>query len=196
MTLELPLTLVSKISRTLQASVRATRSPSTGYGQVQDWLGEWWAYDLTFGLHTRSEGRRVGAFFNRLRGPATPFILRDPSLKPEFTGGGAPVTNPAQAMASTLVTSGWTPSFVIPAGTFFSLGEESPRLHQVVETQQASLIGQAVLTIAPRLRAALPQGVPLVLDAPGVILQLTSPVPSLIERAETYTFSVRAEEWL
>lgn len=197
MTLELPLTLVSKVSRTLQASVRATKSPASGVAQVQDWLGEWWSYNLTFALHTRSEGRRVGAFFNRLRGAATPFLFADPSFQGSVAGAINPVGGPAAWLADQIPTSGWAAGTLIPAGTFFSIGVLSAtRVYQVVEDCQVSAAGTGILTVAPRLRSAMVNNTPLTFDHPRVALRLIDPVPSDIERAEIYTFTVRAEEAL
>lgn len=197
MTLELPITLVSKIDRRLQAVVRRTSSNSSGADQIQDWLGEWWTYSLTFATHTRDEGRKVGAFFNRLRGPAVPFLLSDPSFQTSLAGATAPSCAAAAWLADTLSTTGWAANAVIPAGTFFNIGAgDATRLYQVSEDAVASAGGAATITIAPRLRSAITSATPLVFSAPKVLLRLDDVVPSIIETAELYTFSVAAKEAL
>lgn len=197
MALDLPLTLLKGITRTLQASVRLTSSPASGVGQVQDWLGEWWVYDLTFGYHTREEGRKVGAFFNRLRGAATPFFLADPSFQASVAGATAPSCASAAWLASQIDTTGWAANTAIPAGTFFNIGAgDATRLYQVVEDATATAGGAATLVIAPRLRAAITSATPLVFAAPKVLLRLDAPVPSNIEGPEAYTFSLAAKEAL
>lgn len=168
-----------------------------GKDQVQNWLGEWWVYTLTFGIHTRAEGRRMNAFFNRLRGPATPFLFRDPSFQASLAGSAAVVGGATAALAEQVASSGWTAGTQIPAGTFFNIGTgASTRLHQIVEDVTASGTGTATLTIAPRLRDPIPAATPLIFAAPAVRLRLRDPVPSIIERAEIYTFSLSAEEAL
>lgn len=197
MTLELPLTLVSEVRRSLEASVRESRSPASGAGQVQDWLGEWWAYSLTFGIHTRAEGRQVSAFFDRLRGPATPFPFRDPSFQASVAGAVTPTASGGWIGAESIPTFGWAPNATIPAGTFFNIGSGADtRLHRVVADAVADASGVVWLTIAPRLRAPILTLTPLVFSAPRVLLRLRGPVPSVITRAETYTFSVEAREAL
>lgn len=198
MTVELPLTLVKAITRTLRSAVVLQRSPFTGAGQTQDWGGDVWEYELEFGIHTRAEGRAVNAFFNSLRGSATPFLFRDPSFQRVVVGTGVPVVSGAGQTGRALVAGGWGASqTVMRAGDFFTLGtDEATRLYQVTADAVSNAAGQATLAIVPALRGAPPNGAALTVAAPAVVLRLTSPVPSQISGAERYQFSVTAVEAL
>ena len=55
---------------------------------------------------------------------------------------------------------------------------------------------EAVLAFVPPLRASVPAGALLGLDAPSVLLRLTAPVPTVIGRADQHRFTISAREAL
>ena len=55
---------------------------------------------------------------------------------------------------------------------------------------------EAALAFVPPLRASVPVGTLLGLDAPSVLLRLTAPVPSIIGRADQHRFTISAREAL
>lgn len=197
MALEMPVTFIRDVKRTLRAAVRATTAPASGVDQVQDWLGEWWEYELGFSIHPRTEGRKMAAFFARLRGPSTPFLLTDPTFQASLAGATAPSCASAAWLAGQIDTTGWAANTAIPAGSFFNIGSgDSTRLYQVADDATATAGGAATLSIVPRLRSAITVATPLVFAAPKVLLRLTEEVPALIARPEKYTFSLSAKEAL
>jgi len=55
---------------------------------------------------------------------------------------------------------------------------------------------EAVINFVPPLRASVPAGALLGLDAPSVLLRLTAPVPTVIGRADQHRFTLTAREAL
>ena len=96
--------------------------------------------------------------------------------------------------ASTLRTAGW--GLGLCAGDFFQLGSDAAtRLYQVT-ADVMPLGSEATLAFVPPLRASVPVGTLLGLDAPSVLLRLTAPVPSIIGRADQHRFTISAREAL
>ena len=193
----LPLHLVESLERRLATSVTAATSGFTGSQQVQDWGGEWWEFTFEMALSKGRDARRLSAFFSGLGGMRGLFLFCDPSAgrsnlltDPIVSGGGQ--------TGNTLVTSGWAASsLALETGDFISLGGDTDtRLYQVTADAVADASGAASLQITPRLRSSPLSGAPLEIAAPAVLLRLTGPVPTRINRADNHRFSVTAREAL
>ena len=193
----LPLHLVENLERRLVASVTVATSGFTGSQQVQDWGGEWWEFTFEMALTRGRDARRLSAFFAALGGMRGRFLFRDPSAgrsdllaDPIVSGGGQ--------TGNTLVTSGWAASSpTLETGDFISLGSGADtRLYQATADAVANGSGKASLQITPRLRSSPLSGAPLEIAAPMVLLRLTGPVPTRINRADNHRFSVTAREAL
>ena len=194
MTIELPLTLVRRMTRTLQAAVVVgpTTSPFTGTQQVQDWGGRWWAYEIEFAQSQGHSARRMSGFLDWLAGGVNTFILRDPSiLNP--TGLGTPLVNGAGQTGTNLVTYGWTGTG-LRAGDFFSLGTGSTlRLHRII-VDAPPTAGAATLQFVPALRYSPAANAALNVVNPGVLLRPTGTIPTMIDRVDKHAFSIQARE--
>ena len=194
---ELPINLVSALERRLATSATATTSPFTGTQEIQDWGGEWWEYQITLALTRPPDGRRLSAFFAALGGVRGRFLFRDPSIEPPGNTGIGVVAG-ANQTGNTLQTASWlvnTPLF--QAGDFFSLGADAAmRLYQITQEVASDEIGTARLSFVPRLRASPPNGAPLHVANPKLVLRLTEPVPSQIGRAGKFQFTFTAREAL
>lgn len=194
---ELPLTLVQALERRLMTSTAVATSPFTGTEQVQDWGGEWWEYGIEMALTTGRDGRRLSAFFAALGGPRGRFLFRDPSIRqPGITF--SPKVAGANQTGNQLVTSGWPPSSTpLRTGDFFSLGTGTQaRLYQLTADVVANTSGQATIAFVPRLRSSPANNAPLEVVAPAVVLRLTAPVPTRIERPDRFLFTLAAREAL
>lgn len=190
----LPLTLVASLERRLVTSVAEARSPFTGTSQIQDWGASWWEYQIEMAMTKGANARRLSAFFTALGGLRGRFLFPDPSIEVPL-GTGTPYVTEAQASgASTLRTAGW--GLGLRAGDFFQLGSDATtRLYQLIE-DVTPLSSEATLAFVPPLRAAVPAGTLLGLEAPSVLLRLSSPVPTVIGRADQHRFTISAREAL
>ena len=190
----LPLTLVSSLERRLVTSVAEARSPFTGTSQIQDWGASWWEYQIEMAVSQGAKARRLSAFFTALGGLRGRFLFPDPSVEVAVAAGNPYVTEAQVAGASTLKTAGW--GLGLRAGDFFQLGSDAAtRLYQVT-ADIVPLGSEAVINFVPPLRASVPVGALLGLDAPSVLLRLTTPVPSVIGRADQHRFTISAREAL
>lgn len=187
----LPVHLISSLERRLVAAATEVRSPFTGTSEVQDWGGEWWEYRFDMAVTKGADARRLSAFFAQLAGVRGRFLFADPSI--EAPGSvGSPAVSTETASGNSLPTSGWTGS--LDAGAFFQLGSDaSTRLYQLT-TDVTPVAGAATLQFVPALRATAAATTALVLDAPKVLLRLTSPVPARIGAADNHLFTVTARE--
>lgn len=190
----LPLTLVTSLERRLVTSVAEARSPFTGTSQIQDWGASWWEYQIEMAVTQGANARRLSAFFTALGGLRGRFLFADPSIEVPLAVGTPYVTAAQSAGASTLQTAGW--GLGLRAGDFFQLGTDATtRLYQV--TEDVTPVGsEATLAFVPPLRASVPVGTLLGLDAPSVLLRLTAPVPTVIGRADQHRFTFSAREAL
>ncbi len=190
----LPLTLVTSLERRLVTSVAEARSPFTGTSQIQDWGASWWEYQIEMAVSQGANARRLSAFFTALGGLRGRFLFADPSIEVPLAVGPPYVTAAQSAGASTLQTAGW--GLGLRAGDFFQLGADvTTRLYQL--TADVTPIGsEAALAFVPPLRASVPVGTLLGLDAPSVLLRLTAPVPTVIGRADQHRFTFSAREAL
>ena len=190
----LPLTLVSSLERRLVTSVAEARSPFTGTSQIQDWGASWWEYQIEMAVTQGAKARRLSAFFAALGGLRGRFLFPDPSIEVPVAAGNPYVTEAQVAGAATLRSAGW--GLGLRAGDFFQLGSDATaRLYQV--TADVTPFGsEAVISFVPPLRASVPVGTLLGLDAPSVLLRLTAPVPSIIGRADQHRFTISAREAL
>ena len=190
----LPLTLVSSLERRLVTSVAEARSPFTGTSQIQDWGASWWEYQFEMAVSQGAQARLLSAFFTALGGLRGRFLFPDPSIAVPLAVGNPYVTEAQAVGASTLRTAGW--GLRLRAGDFFQLGgDASTRLYQL--TADVTPLGsEATLAFVPPLRASVPVGTLLGLDAPAVLLRLTAPVPSVIGRADQHRFTISAREAL
>jgi hypothetical protein len=190
----LPLTLVSSLQRRLVTSVAEVRSPFTGTSQIQDWGASWWEYQIEMAVTQGAKARRLSAFFTALGGLRGRFLFPDPSIEVPVAAGNPYVTEAQVAGASTLKTAGW--GLGLRAGDFFQLGSDAAtRLYQVT-ADVVPLASEAVINFVPPLRASVPVGALLGLDAPSVLLRLTAPVPTVIGRADQHRFTLSAREAL
>lgn len=190
----LALTLVASLERRLVTSVAEARSPFTGTSQIQDWGASWWEYQIEMAVTKGANARRLSAFFAALGGLRGRFLFPDPSIEVPL-GTGTPYVTEAQAAgASNLRTAGW--GLGLRAGDFFQLGSDATtRLYQL--TADVVPVGsEATLAFVPPLRAAVPAGTLLGLEAPSVLLRLTAPVPTVIGRADQHRFTISAREAL
>ncbi len=190
----LPLTLVTSLERRLVTSVAEVRSPFTGTSQIQDWGASWWEYQIEMAVTQGAHARRLSAFFTALGGLRGRFLFPDPSIEVPLGAGDPYVTEPQIAGASKLQTAGWGQG--LRAGDFFQLGSDiTTRLYQL--TEDVSPLGsETEITFVPPLRATVQVGAPVGLDAPSVLLRLTTPVPTVISRADQHRFSISAREAL
>lgn len=190
----LPLTLVSSLERRLVTSVAEARSPFTGTSQIQDWGASWWEYQIEMAVTQGAKARRLSAFFTALGGLRGRFLFPDPSIEVPVAAGNPYVTEAQVAGASNLKTAGW--GLGLRAGDFFQLGSDAAtRLYQVT-VDIVPLGSEAVINFVPPLRASVPAGALLGLDAPSVLLRLTAPVPTVIGRADQHRFTLSAREAL
>ena len=190
----LPLTLVSSLERRLVTSVAEARSPFTGTSQIQDWGASWWEYQFEMAVTQGAQARQLSAFFTALGGLRGRFLFPDPSIVVPIGLGNPYVTEAQVAGSSTLRTAGW--GLGLRAGDFFQLGSDATtRLYQLT-TDVMPLGSEAALEFIPPLRASVPAGTLLGLEAPSVLLRLTAPVPSVIGRADQYRFTISAREAL
>jgi len=190
----LPLTLVSSIERRLVTSVAEARSPFTGTSQIQDWGASWWEYHFEMAVTQGAQARQLSAFFTALGGLRGRFLFADPSIEVPVAAGNPYVTEAQVAGSSTLRTAGW--GLGLRAGDFFQLGSDATtRLYQLTADVMPSG-SEAALEFIPQLRASVPVGTLLGLNAPSVLLLLTAPVPSLIGRADQHRFTISAREAL
>jgi hypothetical protein len=190
----LPLTLVSSLERRLVTSVAEARSPFTGTSQIQDWGASWWEYQIEMAVTQGAKARRLSAFFTALGGLRGRFLFPDPSIEVPVAAGNPYVTEVQVAGSSTLKTAGW--GLGLRAGDFFQLGSDAAtRLYQVT-ADIVPMGSEAVISFVPPLRASVPVGTLLGLDAPSVLLRLTAPVPSIIGRADQHRFTISAREAL
>ena len=194
---ELPLTLVSSLERRLVTATAIATSPFTGIEQVQDWGGEWWDYGIEMARTNGRDGRKLSAFLTALGGLRGRFLFRDPTIRQaglSFT----PIVAGAGQIGGTLNTNGWTASNTpLHAGDFFSLGsDQHTRLYQLTADVVSNASGLATISFVPRLRSAPVDGAALQIAAPAVLLRLTAPVPTRIGRADTFLFTLTAQEAL
>ena len=194
MSVELPSTLVTSVTRTLQTATAVTTSPFTGTQQVQDWGGEWWAYQIEFAVRQGADGRRLSAFFAALGGSRGTFIFRDPFVGYPLATATVLVNGAGQASNTLAVDGLGTQAFL--AGDFVQLGTlGTTRLYQVT-ADATPVAGAATLQIVPKLRTATVNNEAVNINTPGVLLRLTSPVPASIGLADLYRFSIAAREAL
>lgn len=193
----LPFHLVENLERRLVASVTAATSGFTGSQQLQDWGGEWWEFTFEMALTRGRDARRLSAFFAALGGMRGRFLFRDPSASRSDLLAD-PIVNGAGQTGNALATSGWAPSsLALETGDFISLGSGADtRFYQVTADAVANGSGAATLQITPRLRSSPLNGAALEIVAPAVLLRLTGPVPTRINRADKHRFSVTAREAL
>lgn len=190
----LPLTLVTSLERRLVTSVAEARSPFTGTSQIQYWGASWWEYQIEMAVTQGTKARRLSAFFTALGGLRGRFLFPDPSIEVPLGLGNTYVTEAQVAGSSTLRTAGW--GLGLRAGDFFQLGSDATtRLYQLTE-DVTPLGSEATLEFIPQLRASIPVGTLLGLNAPSVLLRLTAPVPSVIGRADQHRFTISAREAL
>ena len=190
----LPLTLVSSLERRLVTSVAEARSPFTGTSQIQDWGASWWEYQIEMAVTQGANARRLSAFFTALGGLRGRFLFPDPSIEVPVMAGNPYATEAQVSGASTLQTAGWAGG--LRAGDFFQLGAgATTRLYQLTEEVQPAG-SEAEITFVPSLRAAVQVGIPIGLDAPSALLRLSSPVPTVIGRADQHRFTISAREAL
>lgn len=194
MTVELPFTLVSSVTRTLQTAVGVTTSPFSLTEQVQDWGGEAWAYEIEFTARQGADGRRLAAFFASLGGRRSTFIFRDPFVG--YPAGPASVLVNSVGQTGNALTVDGLGTQVMLAGDFIQLGTlGTTRLYQVT-ADATPVAGGATLQIVPKLRAPSVNNEAVNIRTPGVLLRLTSPVPASIGLADIYRFSISAREAL
>jgi hypothetical protein len=194
MTAELPFTLVSGMTRRLEAASAVDASPFTGTQKVQFWGGEWWAYDLEFTTRQGPEARQLSAFFDALGGARGTFTFRDPTIR-NPTGLGTPLVNGAGQTGNTLITNGWTGSGLL-AGDFFSLGTSTAlRLYRMTADAVPSA-GAATLAFVPALRSSPADNAALNVVNPGVLLRPAGVIPTQIGRVDKHSFSLSAREAL
>ena len=194
MSVELPFTLVTSVTRTLQTATAVTSSPFTGTQQVQDWGGEWWTYEIEFTVRQGADGRRLSAFFAALGGSRGTFIFRDPFVGYP-TGPASVLVNSAGQTGNALTVDGLGTQALL-AGDFIQLGTlGTTRLYQVT-ADATPVAGGATLQIVPKLRTPSVNNAAVNIRTPGCLLRLTSPVPASIGLADLYRFSISAREAL
>jgi len=188
---------VAQVTRRPVTAVASVRSPFTGTVQVQDWGGEWWAFEIQTARIPQMQAQALAAFLTGLRGSAGRFVLEDPEMVTDSLLGTPQVAGAGQS-GRTLVTDGWQPNAVVRgAGQFVSLGSGTDtRLHMVLEDVQADAAGACTLPIWPALRESPADNAPVEYHRPKVQLRLTSPVPHAVDLVQTYTFTISAEEAL
>ena len=191
----LPTGALNSIRRTAAVSASIQTSPFTGGQQIQDWGGEWWEFDIDFWPQAGDAGRALSGFLTGLRGPITPFILRDPA-EANSASLGSPFVNGGSQIGRSLVTSGWNASqTVLMAGQFFQLGTDTAtRMYQVTEDVISDGSGNATLNFWPSLRQSPADSDPIETANPGVVVRLQRSVPTDIAPHASYAFSVRARE--
>lgn len=189
---ELPVTLVTAVTRTLQVAVAVATSPFTGTQQVQDWGGTWWQYEIEFAAMQGANARALSAFFAALRGAAGTFTFRDPFIE-NPPGLGTPLVNGASQTGTSLITDGWTGGG-LKAGDFFSIGTGAAIQFYQMTADAPPSAGAATLQIIPALRSSPADNAVLNVVNPGVLLRPSGPVPAQIGLADIYRFSLSARE--
>ncbi len=153
-----------------------SRSPFTGSTQVVAWPGaDFWDANIALPKMVGCDAAVWASFLAECRGMLNVFFLSDPAYKgPQGSASGTPLVNGSQAaMATSLVTKGWTPSsfrLLLP-GDYLQVGN---RLHRVLETVNSDANGDATITIWPSLRDALTDGEAIDLNHPQGLFRLAS----------------------
>jgi hypothetical protein len=158
-------------------SVALSRSPFTGQGQRQQWLGaDMWTGTLNPPRLDCTDGPAWKSFLAELRGIANAFMIGDPLYTgPQGNPLGAPaipgtVTDVAGNQA--VHTVGWQASafgLLLP-GDYLQIGY---RLHLVCGTINSDGSGNALIPIWPSLREVPTASAPIILDNPQGLFSLS-----------------------
>ena len=149
---------LAQFSLTMIDSVAVVPSPYVpGQNQTQVWPGaDAWAFNFTLPKMNRITAAPWRGFMSELRGQQNVYQIGDPTgTAPLGEALGEPVcatsgTNNLTS-ATSLVTSGWTPSVLkqLMPGDYLQLGYH---LHQVCEQVNSDSGGNATISIYPSLR--------------------------------------------
>jgi hypothetical protein len=146
---------LSQFSMTMIDSVAVVPSPYVpGQNQTQVWPGaDAWAFNFTLPKMNRITAAPWRGFMAELRGMQNVFQIGDPAgANPLGVALGEPVTSGTNLTSATsLVTTGWTPSITgqLLAGDYLQTGFH---LHQVCEQVNSDSSGNATIQIWPSLR--------------------------------------------
>lgn len=187
-----PVPLIRSVSRHLATAVGGSKSPFTGTEQVQDFKGEWWAYDIEMAIVQGRNGQIMSAFLAQLGGRRSTFLFADPSVR-NTAIFATPLVNGANQTGNALVTDGWATTG-LKTGDFFSLGVDAATRFYQVTADVTPVAGAATVQFVPELRSPPVDNSPLTVVAPMVLLRAEAPVPSSISGADRYQISIRARE--
>ena len=161
---------LSSIDVTFEDSVALVSSPFVpSQIQTQAWPGaDAWSVTFTLPKMIRAMAAPWRGVLAELRGMQNVFQIGDPfCTAPLGVATGTPVCNTTGAnnlaMATSLVTSGWTHSVtgILLAGDYIQLGY---RLYQVCENVNSDSSGNVTIPIWPSLRESPAYGSSLVLN--------------------------------
>jgi len=147
---------------------------SGGTGQVyQSPGGDWWTGQIALPKLTQDQIGTWNAFIAELRGRLNVFLIGDSSYQgAQGSCSGSPLVNGAQAaMATTLVTKGWTVNafrLLLP-GDYLQVGY---RLHRVLNVVNSDSTGNATISVFPSLREAVTDGETIILNQPKGLFRL------------------------
>lgn len=149
---------LSQFSLTMIDAVAVVPSPYVpGQAQTQTWPGaDGWAFNFTLPKMSRRTSAPWKGFMAELRGMQNVFQAPvDPACAtPLGAALGTPTTSGTNLTSATsLVTTGWTPSVTgqLLAGDYLQIGYH---LHEVCETVNSDDSGNATISIYPSLRDA------------------------------------------
>jgi hypothetical protein len=141
----------SSVTPRLITSRGELRSAFGGSTQRISRIGSRWAYDVVMPPMTAASAL---AWITALTETDT-CILNIPEPGITIGSPGTPLVNGASQTGSSLITDGWTASYVIPQGKWISISVSSLLyLHVTTAATTASGAGAATLSIFPPLRAS------------------------------------------
>ena len=166
---------LADVSFMMSDTVASVDNPFNRQQQTQYWGGgDMWSGKVTLPAMKAADAAAWKAFLAELRGIANVFQLGDPTaIAPFGSALGQPVTSGTNsAMATQLVTSGWTPSqfrLLLP-GDYLQIGY---RLHMAVDAPvNSDASGNATISIWPSLREAPAANTQIVLKQPQGLFRL------------------------
>lgn len=153
----------SRASFMPRSVVGMSQSPFTLQQQVYDWNAAIWVVQLDLPQMRRAQAEDWVGFLLSLRGRKGTFYLGDPDAKiPRgIATGTAVVSGTNAARATSLVTTGWTPSQtgILKRGDYLSLGTgTTKRLYKNLTDTNSGTGGAATFDIYPPLRETLTGG--------------------------------------
>lgn len=173
-------------------------SPFTLQAQSYTWSGQLWLADVQLPPMVRASAEPWVAALASLNGREGSFLLGDTAnLTPRGVGTGTPLVNGASQTGYDLVTAGWTISQtgILKAGDWLQLGTGSTaRLYKVIVDANSDGLGNATLTLWPKLRSSPADNAALTVSSPKGRFMLAQEVEWDIDEMKVYGLNFQAVE--